>query len=88
MAGARRMRWGGAIVAVLVRPDLWPIAVRQVFALARPGWSRRWPPLPVPDPAYLRFRLVTAYGDPEHDPEARDLVDYLKWCRRMRALSR
>jgi hypothetical protein len=32
--------------------------------------------------------MVTAYGDPDHDPEPHDVVAYLKWCRRMRALAR
>ncbi len=82
------MSWGRAAVAVLVRPGLWGTAVRQVFVLAVPGWWRRWPPLPVPDPAYLRFRLVTAYGDPDRAPEPADVVTYLRWCREWRALAR
>ena len=43
---------------------------RQVALLAAPGWWRRWPPLPVPDRRYLRFRLQTAYGDPDQAPDA------------------
>jgi hypothetical protein len=43
----------------------------------------------VPDPEYLRFRLVTMYGGRgDHPPEAVELVEYLKWCRRMQRLSR
>jgi hypothetical protein len=53
----------------------------QVMRLAADGWWRRWPPLPRPDPAYLRFRLQTFYGDPEHRPGAGDVVAYLRWCR-------
>ena len=76
------MAWGvRAIGAVLVRPWLWATAVAQLFRLARPGWWHRWPLLPLPDREYLRFRLVTAYGDPERDPDAADLVTYLHWCR-------
>jgi len=66
--------------AVLVRPKLWRTAIVQVFRLARPGWWRRWPLLPVPDREYLRFRLVTAYGDPDRPPEPADVVTYLHWC--------
>lgn len=73
--------WTGAVAAVLRRPSLWPTAVRQVVALARPGWWRRAPFLPGPDPAYLAFRLQTMYGDPHHRPAPADLVAYLKWCR-------
>lgn len=66
--------------AVLVRPALWGTAVVQLRRLARPGWWRRWPPVPLPDPDYLRFRLQTQYGE-EREPEAGDVVAYLEWCR-------
>lgn len=49
--------------------------------MAAPGWARRWPFLPRPDPEYLGFRLTTQYGA-ERDPEPADLVAYLEWCRR------
>lgn len=75
-------RWfGRAGVAILIRPSLWAIAVVQVWRLAVPGWWRRWPPIPAPDPAYLRFRLQTQYGDTERDPDPSDLVAYLHWCK-------
>ena len=68
--------------AVLRRPGLWPVAVRQVVVLAAPGWWHRRPFLPLPDPAYLRFRLVTAYGgDGSRPPDPEDVVTYLAWCR-------
>jgi len=70
------------------RPSLWVAAVAQAGALASPGWWRRWPPLPRPDPAYLRFRFQTAFGDPAHQPEPDEVVAYLEWCRRMRSLAR
>ena len=76
------------MLAVLARPSLWPTAVVQVFELAPRGWWRRWPPVPTPDRAYLRFRLQTAYGDPDRDPEPEDLVTYLKWCRGYRSTLR
>ena len=76
-------RWVlGAAAALLIRPRLWATAGRQIVRLAPPGWWRRWPLLPLPDPAYLRFRLVTQYGDPDRAPEPRDVIDYLRWCRR------
>ena len=49
---------------------------------AAPGWYRRPPFLPVPSGEYLRFRLVTQYGDADHRPEPADVVNYLAWCRR------
>jgi hypothetical protein len=63
------------------RPDLWATAAVQVKRLARPQWWRRWPPLPVPDPDWLSFRLRTAYGDPRHVPEPEDVTAWLQWCR-------
>lgn len=73
--------WVRALVAVGRRPELWGTAIVQLFRLARPGWWRRAPFLPLPDPEYLRFRLVTAYGDEGREPEPSDLVTYLHWCR-------
>ena len=83
-----RAGWGRAAGAVVVRPWLWPTALAQVIALAPRGWWRRRPYLPVPDRAYLRFRMQTQYGDPDHEPEPEDLLTYLKWCRSYRALLR
>lgn len=71
-----------AAVEVLRRPALWGVAIAQLVRLAPRGWWRRWPPLPSPDPSYLRFRLQTQYGDAAREPEPADVVAYLQWCRR------
>jgi hypothetical protein len=74
--------WVRAVLLVLVRPHLWATALRQAGRLARPGWWRRPPFLPIPDARYLAFRFETQYGaDGRADP--RDLVAYLEWCRAM-----
>jgi hypothetical protein len=79
-------RWvGAAALAVIARPALWGTAVVQTLRLAAPGWWHRWPPLPVPDPDYLRFRLQTAFGDAEAAPSPSDVVSYLDWCKRFPA---
>ncbi len=75
--------WAQAALAVARRPSLWGVALAQVLRLAQPGWWRRSPFLPVPDPAYLRFRLETQYGS-GHEPEPGDVVTYLHWCRTFR----
>jgi len=67
--------------AVLVRPSLWLTAVGAVFRLAAPGWWRRRPFLPLPGNRLWRFRMVTAYGHADADPEVTDVVSYLEWCR-------
>lgn len=68
-------------VAVLRRPSLWFTAARQARRTATAGWWRRAPFLPVPSGDYLRFRLVTQYGDADRQPDADDVVAYLAWCR-------
>jgi len=71
--------------AVAVRPWLWPVAVAQVLRLARPGWWRRWPPLPLPDEPLWRFRMETAYGGSgDAAPDASDVYSFLHWSRDMR----
>jgi hypothetical protein len=76
-----------AVAAVLAHPRLWTTAVRQVLVLAAPGWWRRAPFLPLPDPGYLRFRLQTAYGDPAREPDPTDVITYLHWCRAWPAIA-
>jgi hypothetical protein len=72
--------WIAAGAALAREPDLWATALGQARRLARPQWWRRAPFLPVPDPAYVRFRLDTQYG-PAGRPDPEDLVTYLRWCR-------
>jgi hypothetical protein len=71
--------------AVLSHPALAPSAVGALRRLARPGWWRRAPFLPVPAAGYWQFRLRTAFGD---DVSARlsvgDVTSYLRWCRQTR----
>ena len=67
---------------------LWPAAVRALVLHAPDRWWSRWPFLPVPDRAWLRFRLQTAYGDPDRAPEPADVVTWLEWSRGWRARAR
>jgi hypothetical protein len=66
--------------AVARRPRVWPTAARQVRRLARRRWWARPPFLPVPDPAWMRFRLETQYGDPAASPVPADVVLWLEWA--------
>jgi hypothetical protein len=72
--------WARAGAALAREPALWPTAFGQAGRLARPGWWRRAPFLPVPDAEYVRFRLDTQYGA-AGAPDPEDLVTYLRWCR-------
>lgn len=67
--------------AVTVRPSLWATAAVELRRFVPDGWWRRRPFLPVPDPALLRFRAVTQYGDPDRDPDPADVVAWLRWCK-------
>jgi len=78
------VRWGVAALRALVgHPSLWLTAARQAGVLARRGWWRSPPFLPLPAPDYLRFRIETAYGGlGDQPPRPQDLLTYLRWCRR------
>lgn len=79
--------WGRVAVAVVRRPSLWVTAARQARRTARPGWWRRPPFLPVPGGEYLRFRVLTQYGDADHPPVPDDVLNYLTWCKAQHGLS-
>ena len=72
--------WFHGVSAVVRRPGLWFTAIRQLFRAVPSRWWTRSPFLPLPDAAYLRFRLETAYGSGGR-PRAADLVRYLEWAR-------
>lgn len=49
--------------------------LRSGLRLAPARWWRSWPPLPLPDPDYLRFRSTTAYGGQGDTPPNPDDVE-------------
>jgi len=78
----RSLWWLLTMVPVVVRhPEVWWVALRQAHRLIPTAWWRRAPHLPLPDAAYLRFRLATQYGRADHPPRPEDLLSYLRWCR-------
>lgn len=72
----------------LRRPRMIPYLVRAAWAFRARGWYRRPPFLPLPPRSYLRWRLETAYGDPDAAPPIDELERYLIWTARMRAQMR
>jgi hypothetical protein len=89
-AGEGRARWGRdafvVVRAIAPHPELWSAALGVFVRMARRGWWRRAPFVPLPGEAYWHFRLVTAYGG-DGDDEAlttADVVAYVRWCQRSR----
>lgn len=79
---AGRRRWLAQATAGLARrPDLWGTALWQLRVLAPERWWSKMPPVPAPSRDWLGFRMETAYGDKTARPSARELVEYLEWCR-------
>jgi hypothetical protein len=77
--------WGRLAAALAARaarsPRLAVDLLRTAWAFRRRGWWRQAPFLPVPDPAYLRWRMYTAYGDESAVPPADDVVRFARWRR-------
>lgn len=78
------MRWSRLILALIFRalrdPTLGAALLRVGWRFRRRDWYRRVPFLPLPDRKYLRWRLLTAYGDPEAVPPAADVARYARWA--------
>ena len=66
------------------RPRAIPHLLRAAWAFRATRWYRRLPFLPLPPESYMRWRLETAYGDPEHRPNDDELMRYLAWTTVMR----
>lgn len=65
----------------VVRPRLALDLLRAAWVFRRRDWWRQAPFLPVPDAAYLRWRMYTAYGHPDAVPPADDVVSFARWRR-------
>jgi hypothetical protein len=85
--GAARYQasWSGLLFRAALRAITRP---RLAVDLLRAGWAfrrRRWwttPPfLPVPDEAYLRWRMYTAYGAETAVPPLEDMLRFVRWRR-------
>lgn len=77
-----------AIGTVLIHPSCWFGAVLSVRRLARPGWWRRAPLLPVPDGGLWGMRMEVAYGRRDARPDGAEVAEVLRWTSAMRRWSR
>jgi hypothetical protein len=81
--------WASVVFAVLRRPTLWSTAARQGLRLVPPRWWAERSHLPLPDPAYLRFRTLTAAGGSGRGaPDAHEVVAWLRWSRSWPSVTR
>lgn len=65
----------------LLNPRLAVDLVRTAWAFRRRRWWGRAPFLPLPDRAYLRWRMYTAYADENAVPPAEDVMRFARWRR-------
>ncbi|MDQ6838805.1 MAG: hypothetical protein M3137_10860 [Actinomycetota bacterium] len=87
LGGLRLARPGRTALGVVLRPGLWGTAIRMVARTAVPGWRRRWPPTPAPSVDYVAFRSETMLGGRGLGRlTPTEVVAYLQWCKRMRAI--
>lgn len=64
----------------LIRPSTAGALVRVAWRFRRRGWWRRFPFLPLPATDYLRWRMLTAYGDENAVPPADDVIRFARWA--------
>ena len=73
------------LVGTAIRqPSLIPALLEAAWAFRSNGWYRRPPFLPIPSKAYMRWRMETAYGDPDAVPPNTELERYIRWGAEMR----
>lgn len=77
--------WGRLVIVLalraIVRPRLARDLLTACWTFRSRGWFRRPPFLPLPDGAYLRWRLYTVYGDEHAVPPIEDVVRFVRWRR-------
>jgi hypothetical protein len=73
---ASRLAWRG-----LLNPRLGLDLLRTAWAFRRRRWWAQPPFLPLPDRAYLRWRMYTAYADENAVPPLDDVVRFARWRR-------
>ena len=80
------MGWGRLSLTLAARAIAHPALARDLLTVAwrfrARHWYRRPPFLPVPDRAYVRWRMYTAYGDEDALPPPDDVVRYARWAAR------
>lgn len=71
----------GLTTHALIRPRLAVDLLRLAWSFRARDWYRRAPFLPLPPRTYLRWRMLTAYGDEDAIPTVEDVVRFARWRR-------
>lgn len=78
------MRWPRLALVLALRalrdPHLAAALVRVGWRFRRRQWFRHAPFLPLPDRNYLRWRMLTAYGDADAVPSPDEVARYVRWA--------
>lgn len=69
------------LTAVLKHPALALPAIIQAKLLVPNNWIKKYPFLPLPDKKWIRFRMETAYGDPNYIPDHDEIAQFLGWTK-------
>ncbi len=77
--------WGGLVARLargaLLRPTVLLDLIALAWAFRAWAWYRKAPFLPVPPPEYIRWRMMTAYGDEDAIPPVEDVLRFARWRR-------
>jgi hypothetical protein len=83
-----RSTWFGLTMALAARAVANPRTAAALLGVAwrfrRRDWATRFPFLPLPDLTYIRWRMLTAYGDEAFVPPPGDVIRYARWAVRDR----
>ena len=84
----QRSSWLRLSLALAARGIANPRTAAALIGVAwrfrRRGWMTRFPFLPLPDRTYVRWRMLTAYGDEDAVPPVADVIRYARWAVRDR----
>jgi len=71
------------IPRALVDPALARALLLVAWRFRRNRWYLRFPFLPLPARDYVRWRMYTAYADPDAVPPVDDVIRYARWAARI-----
>lgn len=71
----------GLVRHAAVNPRVARDLLSLAWAMRMRGWYRTPPFLPLPPDEYMRWRMLTAYGDEDALPSVREVLRYARWRR-------